>query len=130
MVGTRYLVCGVALLALGCHHLSPAEQRIAGTWSIDSIDSTIYVIFERDHTVRTVDADISHHLGTDLPVVISTGVWRLEGDSVVVAEKRESPDPDAKPVPHREVIYSVRDFDTVLRAHPSISFTTFSGLKR
>jgi hypothetical protein len=95
-------VCG----ASAGRNLLPAEARLVGSWVFASVDSTVTLTYERDHTFSQ-----SVWSGGERFIECS-GEWRLEGNDIVrdikwsAFNRLKAVDPEAqKPPSHiRETI--------------------------
>jgi hypothetical protein len=75
----------LALLALlfvsSCHRITPAEEKLLGTWEWSSIDATGRIEFRRDHTTTT----LFYLDGQWEPV--TSGKWRLKANDLLTEQR-------------------------------------------
>ena len=83
----RLLLSSLAALIgmVGCQRVTPAEERVIGTWEFTGLDATGRVVFRRDHKVVDLFTD------GDGPnarwIATFWGKWRLEGNEIVTDEE-------------------------------------------
>jgi hypothetical protein len=95
-----------SISATACHHVSPAEERIIGTWEFTGIDATGRVVFHRDHTVVDLFPEPQAPYAWE---PAASGTWRLEGD-VVVTDDQMLPIPGYSPHPRRITRIPIREY--------------------
>lgn len=88
------------------HPLTPAEEKIIGTWQFSGVDTTGRVVFRRDHTVVELFRE-----DEIVPkwVAGAAGKWRLEGNEII-AEKEILPIEGMTPFPRRITRTAIREF--------------------
>jgi hypothetical protein len=82
MIRTPLVLAFMLVTVTVCQGLSPAERKIVGTWVENGIDYTTYYHCHSDHSLVAVSPT-----GPDrkpLPVVVSKGTWRVEGNDFIM----------------------------------------------
>jgi hypothetical protein len=83
-----YFTFAVAAISVSCQRLSPAEEKVVGTWEFSGIDFTNRVIYHRNHKSEVLFPREEGLLAKLSPwVAASRGTWRLEGDTIVTDEQ-------------------------------------------
>ena len=79
------VIC-LSFLLMGCHRLSPTEQKIVGSWSWQYIEGRGRIVFSPDHTMKEgfpPEEELHRPLRDDDFTYIESGSWHLEGDVLV-----------------------------------------------
>ena len=78
------IVLSTATLLVGCYRLSPAEEKVVGTWEFSGVDFTNRLVYRRDHSAEELYRRDDGLWSRIQPwAVLSRGTWRLEGDTIV-----------------------------------------------
>jgi len=81
------LLSGIAsaIALVSCQRVSPAEEKIIGTWEFTGLDVTGRCVFRRDHIVITLFPQGDGPKEMWAPT--AWGTWRLEGSEIVTDEE-------------------------------------------
>jgi hypothetical protein len=94
---------------LGCHHSSPRESDILGTWRYTTIDNVGVMTFGRDHHVTLAFGLDS----PDLPglTIVGEGPWKLKGSDLSYELHFVAPHSDvtSAPVPKKVETLTIRE---------------------
>jgi hypothetical protein len=69
------------LLLIGCHRLSPSEQKIVGAWSNTGLDAVHYYVFEANRSLSVLAPEDDSENAKLLRV--GSGSWRVAGNDLV-----------------------------------------------
>jgi hypothetical protein len=117
------IVAALALHVAACVRISPTEKQVVGTWKWIGMDAISYYIFKEDHSLQLVSAYDSS--GRPNPLLISNGVWRVEGDHVVIESAiHVEPGIARTPPPRHTDRLALADFGKDLKPHPPVTYST------